>query len=230
MIDNSKCPKNLTSVMLSVIKQKLTTISNYLHGSIQYLQNSASNTDNVQSILKKTLIQLNSIDTILLRIKGFNLEMPPHFEYISIKKIFDDIDEFIHVETALFTTHINYYFNRTLPDILVDVKYIQQVFLHLIRNSIEAMRDANIKYPKLIIEANQINSDSMEICVTDNGPGVSIDILPKIFSPYFTTKKYGIGVGLSICQYILNLHNSNLEIENIISGGACFKFILPTKK
>lgn len=91
------------------------------------------------------------------------------------------------------------------------------------------MRDANIKEPKLLIEAIEKKDSTIEISLLDNGPGLRNDLISKLFNPHFTTKSYGIGLGLSVSKAIIEKHGGHLFAIANPAGGACFGFTLPSQ-
>jgi C4-dicarboxylate-specific signal transduction histidine kinase len=98
--------------------------------------------------------------------------------------------------------------------------------LNLVRNAIDALRDAKIASPRVIIELNRLSKDKLQIFVIDNGPGYDPLIKDKLFDPHFTTKPYGIGVGLALSQSIAQAHKSFIDAEINALGGATFQFHL----
>ncbi len=109
------------------------------------------------------------------------------------------------------------------PFIAIDERKIRQVFLHLIRNSVEAMP----KGGTLHIQAQE-DHGSVTISVTDSGPGIPADALPHVQAPFFTTKTYGNGMGLAIAAQIIEAHHGNFELATNPKGGNIATIILPT--
>jgi signal transduction histidine kinase len=104
---------------------------------------------------------------------------------------------------------------------------IEQVVLNLVKNAIEAM-DATPPAAREVSIAAAMNADAMlEISVEDSGAGMSRQTQEQIFSPFFTTKADGMGIGLSICRSIVEYHDGGLFFSSNASGGARFWFTLP---
>ena len=114
-----------------------------------------------------------------------------------------------------------------LPDafVIVDKILIQQVLLNLLRNAVEAVADQENRNVALTAE---IQGDTVQISVSDNGPGIAEEIRGKLFQPFVSTKKTGMGMGLSICRTIVSSHNGCLWTEPNPTGGTIFRLILPT--
>lgn len=98
-------------------------------------------------------------------------------------------------------------------EVFADQNMISQVLLNLVKNSLEA--NENNPGGKIQIVASVDNINRLEICVIDNGPGISEENLEKIFIPFFTTRPKGSGIGLSISRQIMKVHGGNLNVRSI---------------
>jgi PAS domain S-box-containing protein len=111
------------------------------------------------------------------------------------------------------------------PYVLVNRIEIQQVLINLMRNSLEAMAGADRR--ELGVTATLRRPERVEFAVADSGPGIDPDVADRIFEPFVTTKRSGMGMGLSICRSIIESHGGRLEFEPNPGGGALFRFTLP---
>jgi len=103
--------------------------------------------------------------------------------------------------------------NNPDMEIFADQNLISQVLINLVKNAMEA--NENNSEGKIRITANADINDHPEICVTDNGPGISEENLDEIFVPFFTTRQNGSGVGLSISKQIMRVHGGNLKVRSV---------------
>lgn len=110
------------------------------------------------------------------------------------------------------------------PSVLVDSVQIQQVLVNLIRNAVEAVQDTPRR--ELVMATTLINVEMVEVSVADTGPGLSEEIARRLFEPFVTTKRHGMGIGLSICRFIIEQHGGRLTVEANPGGGAVFRFTL----
>jgi len=108
------------------------------------------------------------------------------------------------------------------PTIRTDKDKIERVFINLIKNAVEAMPNGG----SITINSKQSNN-SIEATFADTGSGISEEILPKIFSPLFTTKATGMGFGLAICKRLVEAHGGTIAVESEINKGTLFKVSLP---
>lgn len=221
--------EKLASVIAHELTQPLAITANYLHGSIHRLESGQYDLDTVIDALKKAAEQYHRTSEIIMRMKDYSCKGILHYEHYDINQLINESADLIKYETLDFHVSIQYYLTSNLPFIRIDKIQIQQVILNIARNAIEAMRDAETINPFLNIQTNQRDIDTIEVCITDNGPGISNDIIQLLFHHNFTTKSYGIGLGLAISQSIIEAHGGKLFIEPSMSRGACFKFTLPMR-
>lgn len=142
------------------------------------------------------------------------------------KKIFR-VADLINRVTTLYNSldksdKVNLSFSLEDPDleIFADQNLISQVLINLLKNALEA--NENNPEGKIVLSAG-INSDNhTEICVSDNGPGITKENLDKIFVPFFTTRNNGSGIGLSISKQIMKVHGGNLKVRSAINKETTF--------
>ncbi|HHP7240161.1 MAG TPA: PAS domain-containing sensor histidine kinase [Cyclobacteriaceae bacterium] len=108
--------------------------------------------------------------------------------------------------------------------IYIDMQQIEQVIINLVKNSIQALSDMDDpeKEKQMTIKANAEN-EKVILCVSDNGPGIEEEALKKIFIPFFTTKKNGSGIGLSLSKQIMRIHKGSISVNSVINEGTTFK-------
>ena len=114
-----------------------------------------------------------------------------------------------------------------IPPVTGDRVHLQQVMLNLILNGMDAMADTPDSDRRLSIRIGTDGDGRVEVAVTDAGRGISPEKLPRIFESFYTTKKDGMGLGLSIAKSIIDAHQGRIWAENEEKGGATFRFTLP---
>jgi len=108
-----------------------------------------------------------------------------------------------------------------------DRVHLQQVLLNLLVNGMEAAASLQSPSRRLTVRTGRNTAGEIEVSVSDNGPGIPAEQLPRLFEPFFTTKPHGMGMGISIARTIIRAHNGRIWAENNPGGGALFRFTLP---
>ena len=102
---------------------------------------------------------------------------------------------------------------------------IEQVLTNLLQNAIEAC--GNVDNPQISLSSKTDENGFIELCVSDNGPGILPQAMDKIFVPFYTTKTGGSGIGLSLCRQIVSRHGGNISVRNLPEGGCAASVLLP---
>lgn len=146
---------------------------------------------------------------------------------VDINKVMEDVNEFLNKE--MLARHIELVFDLEddLPPVFADAVHLQQVLINLLQNSRESMTGCEQSKGKIIIAARKTDGKTVEISVLDNGCGIDPGNVERIFEAFWTSKREGIGMGLSICRSIIEAHGGRLRAENRPEGGARFSFTIP---
>jgi PAS domain S-box-containing protein len=115
-------------------------------------------------------------------------------------------------------------FDRKVEYVFADRIQIEQVLVNLMRNAIDAM--ANGTRRELGVSTTLLDDETVEISVTDTGPGIPQEIQAQLFEPFVSTKSHGMGLGLSICRSVVEAHGGRLQAGTSSGGGAVFRFTL----
>ncbi len=117
-----------------------------------------------------------------------------------------------------------------LPLVPLDESLCEQAFLNLVQNAYEAMQDHGGTLRVEVQHATQDDREGLELRLADSGPGVPEELREEIFNPFVTTKKTGVGLGLSIVSKIVDGHHGSIHVENAPEGGAAFTLFFPLEE
>ncbi|HMV52630.1 MAG TPA: PAS domain S-box protein [Rhodocyclaceae bacterium] len=217
----------LASTLAHELNQPLSAIASYNTGCINKLESGAFTREQLLPILRKMGQQAQRAGQIIRRVHEFVRRSEPNRVPSAINAILDDSVALLEATAMKRRARLDVTCAADLPDVLADRVMIEQVVLNLARNGLDAMTDTPSDQRRLAI-ATRLHDEGM-ICVSiaDRGCGIAKDTEEKLFSPFFTTKAEGMGMGLNICRSIIELHGGRLWFEANPGGGTIFSFTLP---
>lgn len=144
----------------------------------------------------------------------------PNFRHFELIELFKRNEELMKSKMEKFNIQCQYKIFPEKLKITADPDLIDQVMINLLLNAIDAVKEN--ENPKVKIIASQKNNGHAIIEVSDNGTGIKPDILDKIFMPFFTSKKTGTGIGLSLSRQIMSLHKGSISVNSKLNEGTTF--------
>jgi two-component system, LuxR family, sensor kinase FixL len=218
----------MASTLAHEINQPLTAIANYLKGCRRILQRmDGQDVPMLEGAVNQAAEQALRAGQVIRHLREFVArgESERHIE--SLPKLVQEASALALVGAREKGVRVTYQFDPDAPLVLADRIQIQQVLLNLIRNAIEAMQDEPRR--ELLIATRSLAGDGLvEVSVADTGTGIEPEVLERLFQPFVTTKKHGMGVGLSICRTIVESHGGKIWIESEVGRGTTFRFTLRT--
>lgn len=198
--------------------------------------------DTKKEYLVRISRQVNRLNGLLNTFFTFAKPKPPDRKPHSIHDILYEVTHLVRKKMSNQKIEYQMAVAEDLPDILVDAQQMQQVFLNLILNAIDAMPEGgklsirafrqgeeDLEDPILISETKETDLRShMKIVLSDTGPGIPDDILKRIYDPFFTTKPNGLGLGLSIVYRIIHEHGGRIQVKSNHGAGTTFYLFIPT--
>ncbi len=177
----------------------------------------------VMSEIQKQVIRLNKTVTDLLY---FGKPGEPEFAYIDINNLIKQTQLFASQHPEAKNVNWIEELTRNLPLVWSDQKQLQQVLLNLMINGLQAMKDGGV----LSIQTEKFTRDGRDwirVDVRDTGPGIPEEELKNIFTPFYTSKTEGTGLGLPICRQLMLANGGSLRVASEVGHGACFTLELP---
>lgn len=215
----------LSSSLAHELNQPLTAIMNYAEAARQMVELSGERSlPKVKEFLGKTVEQAERAGQIIRRLRSFVEKGPVERSLEELNKVVLDASNLAAIGVRVEGIRMNFDLDDTLPPISIDKIQIQQVVVNLVRNAVEVLRE--VERRELTIRTRS-DADSQEVSVCDTGPGLDPAIAEKLFTPFLTTKKDGMGIGLSISRSIVEAHDGQLWAEANPGGGTIFRFRLP---
>ena len=199
--------------------------------SIEVLKNELVLDQEDKEIFLKIINEINRIESLLKNLLNYARPAKPQHNFISIHDILNGIikiSEFSLKSPSESNGPIKDIrfvkdFASGIPDIYADPAHLQQVFLNLILNAIDAIRDNGTIHIKTAINP----TGSLQIEISDTGTGIDQKTLNMVFNPFYTTKPKGTGLGLAICKRLIEQHKGTISVSNNPQGGATFVMTLP---
>jgi len=165
---------------------------------------------------------------IISRIRLLFKKGTPQHDLVDINEVIGEMIVLLRGETTRYSISVRTELAADLPQIMGDRVQLLQVMMNLIMNSVDAMKDADGKR-ELAIKSQRTENEEVAVSVTDSGIGLPPHQAEQIFNAFFTTKPYGIGMGLRISRSIIESHGGRLWAADNSPRGASLCFTLPTK-
>jgi two-component system sensor kinase FixL len=213
----------MASVLGHELNQPLTACRNYLQGTLQILRSAQTPQQGVLSnAVAQAIAQLDRGREIIRRLRDFISKGEPTRSPEPVSELFDDAKALLgmKVEGLVISAQVE----EGLPAVLADRIQIGQVLINLMRNAVQAMEHSSRR--SIHLSAGKW-AGGVLIGVSDTGHGIASDVSDKLFQPFRTTRTGGMGVGLSICQMLVNANGGRIWAESNPEGGATFYFTLP---
>ncbi len=223
----SKAWQKLLSVMTHEIMNSIAPISSLaetlksrLKQSVNLLNNETGAVDDLEL----------GIDTIKRRSEGLlkfaetyrnlNKITTLNLKKVYVRNLFENLHHLMQPTLEQKNIDLEIILKDTDLQLEADTNLLEQVLINLLVNAIEAVKEKT--EPRIILSAYTANNKKIIVKVTDNGTGMTEEVLDKIFIPFFSTKKHGSGIGLSLCKQIMMLHKGTMQVQSTEGEGTSF--------
>jgi signal transduction histidine kinase len=166
---------------------------------------------------------------IVQRIRGLFRKRTSMAEAVDANEVIEETIAFVDRETQRKNVSLRADLAVELPSVSGDRVQLQQVILNLMMNGLEAMVGIDSEPKSLLIQSALPNQRELLVSIADTGPGIEAEHASRLFTPFFTTKPHGTGMGLRISRSIIEAHGGRLWADKNKPRGAVFHFILPIK-
>ena len=220
----------MASSLAHELNQPLSAIANYCAGCVKRMQAGNYKLEDLLAAMQKASDQAERAGKIIRRMRDMVKKGDPNRQPIALEELVDETRAFADIDAQRTGTQIIVDLPEHLPKIVVDRIMIEQVLLNLFKNGIEAMTDVPVERRQLTLQAQRVDERMLEITVADQGHGLAEEDIEKIFTPFYTTKAEGMGIGLAICRSIIEFHQGRLWVAPRREGGTTFHFTVPIEE
>lgn len=215
----------MASSLAHELNQPLTAVANYVEAARDLLaMPNAENVAIVREALGDAATQAVRAGQIVRRLRDFIARGDSDKCVENLRGLINEANALALIGVAELGIDIRIAIDDRISGVLVDKVQVQQVLVNLIRNAVEALTDAPVR--RLTISAVPTADQMVQVSVVDTGPGLNDEVESKLFRPFVSTKDAGMGLGLSICQTIIEAHNGRIWLDKPAEGGTAFRFTL----
>ena len=224
----------IASTLAHELNQPLAAISSYTTGALNMIENAARQSAEVdlgmlKPALEKAGLQAQRAGQIIRSVHAFVKKREPTRGTVAIQSLIDSVIPLVELQAHQFFVAIQTSIEPDLPAVLADPVLLEQVLLNLTRNAIEAMQhvEPERRVLRIVAALDTTSGSNVVVSIIDRGHGIPADVADRLFSPFFSTKAEGMGMGLNICRTAIEFHGGTLAHANNPLGGTIFRFSLP---
>jgi C4-dicarboxylate-specific signal transduction histidine kinase len=216
----------MAATLAHELNQPIGSLLNFLNGCVMRLERAQLDRDELRDALLEARGQCERAAAIITRIRQFVRAREPRMVAVSLPEVFATVIGTLDAEIKRHHVQVSMQLPPALPPLQADRVMLEQVVHNLAKNAIDAMRQQHA--PRRLMLGAVLGPDRVvEASVQDSGPGVAEAARSQLFSPFFTTKADGLGIGLNICRSMIEFHGGSLYYEHPAAGGCRFAFTVP---
>ena len=208
------------------VNQPLTAVTNNGSACLRLLANQNLDPEVLRRALEEIVADGNRASAVIARIRGFIKKTPAEKTELDVNEVIQEVLALAGHEFQKYRVLVERQLTNAPPPVLADRVQLQQVLLNLIMNAIEAMTAVTDRPRKLWVQSQLDEGGDVLVAVRDSGPGFGLEA-DQLFTPFFTTKGNGMGMGLSISRSLVESHGGRLWAAPNAPHGAVFSFTLP---
>jgi signal transduction histidine kinase len=218
----------LTASLAHEIKQPITAAVTDAKTCLRWIGRDQPDVEEAREAAARIIKDVTRASDIISRISLLFKKGPPQRESLDVNEVIQEMIVLLRSEASRYSISIRGELANDLPNIMVDRVQLQQVFMNLMLNGIEAMKDMGTG-GELTIKSQQDDNRQLLISVGDTGVGLEPEQAEQIFNAFFSTKPQGTGMGLPISRSIIESHGGRLWATSNSGPGATFQFTLPSE-
>jgi two-component system sensor histidine kinase DctS len=228
----------MASLLSHELNQPLAAIASYAAGSLNLLEAGGDADPEAPAMLRQAAQriaeQAERAGRVIKSVHDFVRRREQAREAVRADVLFDAVMPLVRLQARKSGTRIELDLPDPPPRVVCDRTMVEQVLLNLTRNGIQAMEtNTELADRVLTLRARQTHERWVTFSVIDRGPGIADDVAARLFTPFFTTRSEGMGLGLSLCRTVIEQHGGALDFVNLGSVGTGrgteFRFTLPAE-
>jgi len=216
----------LTSSIAHEVNQPLAAMLSNSRACRRYLSENPANLDAMRECLSDMERDAIQASDIISRVRTLVIKAPAQRSPLDLNEVIGAVVALVRDDLTRAGVVLTTELESELPSVEADRVQVQQVLLNLIRNGVEAMRDAGASSRRLIIRSRRATPSAVEVDVSDSGLGLEPGAEDRIFDAFYTTKRDGTGLGLAMSRGIVEAHGGRIWAATNADGGATFRFAL----
>jgi C4-dicarboxylate-specific signal transduction histidine kinase len=209
------------------VNQPLAAVVTNAEACLRWLDRGTPDLDAARRSVEWVINDGNRASEVIRRVRALAQKTDIEKVPLDVSDVVREVMALVQRELISHRVSLRTEFAPALPMILGDRVQLQQVIINLVMNGIEAMQSVTDRPRELVIRSRQDQTQHVLVSVTDCGVGISAENTDQLFNPFFTTKSSGMGMGLSICRSIIEVHGGQLWATANVPHGAVFQFTLP---
>ncbi len=225
----------MASLLSHELNQPLSAIASFTTGSINLLddpQPLPAQPSLLRQALERIAEQTERAGRVIRSVQDFVRRREHERHAIEADRLIDTILPLVRMQARRGACRVEVEVEQPAPGVLCDRTMVEQVLINLARNGLQAMEQTAQADPLLRIEVRRLARGMVEFAVSDLGTGISDEVRAQLFTPFFTTRDEGMGLGLSLCRTVVEQHGGSLDFDNLLDSqgrvaGARFRFTLP---
>ena len=206
------------------VNQPLAAILANAEGALRWLKR--ANVEEVRVSLKGIVVKAFWASDIITNLRAMFKHDVQEKSPVDINKLVSSVLALVVIDLQKHDIELQTELDEQIPKVLGNQVQLQQVILNLVMNAIESMSSVETRVLRIQTELSQ--SNKVHVSIEDTGTGIKPSDVARVFKPMFTTKARGMGMGLSICQSIIENHDGRIWVSPGANGGSIFQFELPT--
>ncbi len=230
----------MASLLSHELNQPLAAIASYASGSINLMRapqgaGQGADLSAIEGAMRRIAEQADRAGKVIKSVHDFVRRRERDRETLTPAALVDSVMPLVSLQARKLQVRVETQLAPGLPPLTCDRTMVEQVLLNLARNAMQAMEQVPLADRVLLLRVQPVAAGErgarrwLEFAVVDRGPGIAPEVAERLFTPLFTTKAEGMGLGLSLCRTVIEQHGGALSFEPHPAGGTIFRFTLPVQ-